>query len=65
MMPVVDFDLCPGIYTKQMCVCACAQGSPNLEDKHFGSCSYNYTRVRRPRASFLKVGVLFLFFFFF
>lgn len=44
MMPVVDFDLCPGIYTKQMCVCVRVRvrvhgGSPNLEDKHFGSCS--------------------------
>lgn len=42
-MPVDDFDLCPGIYSKQMGVfvrvCPCMQRSPNLEDKHFDSCS--------------------------
>jgi len=66
-MPVVDFDLCPGIYTKQMCLCVCvcvhacahAHGvAQTWQISILIVAHYNYTRLRRPRASFLKVSVL-------
>lgn len=56
-MPMVGFDLCPGIYTKQMCVCVgvwvCArprtQGSPNWADKHADSCSLQLYQAKKTQ----------------